>query len=348
MVKLLLICLAAIVMISCGSEQEKLTVYISDTCTDTLQHEIFLSEEEGLNIFYDLCVTDSFCAFLDARNDTLLKIFTATVPPAFVGLGMKGEGPDDFLFPFFEKSIGRGGKGKLSFIELNSWNKKAVAIHSAASPGPVAVSVVEAQQLPEMPVVRDYNETDSCVYGIDVDMQHGLFFIYDKHTAQVKTVDYHRDIKSGYPEGHLSYLYESCLMVNQDTKAACTGLLNLNSLCFYDLKGNLMKEIVIGKELKYPDYDPEFLDFPNAPKYFISLCGTPNYLYALYNGFPGTSGKSKIMVFTWQGAPVAIYHTDVKLEKIAADPSGRYVLGLNITEEGGSDVLKFDLPLNEV
>lgn len=83
-----------------------------------------------------------------------------------------------------------------------------------------------------MPVVRDYNETDSCVYGIDVDMQHGLFFIYDKHTAQVKTVDYHRDIKSGYPEGHLSYLYESCLMVNQDAKAACTGLLNLNSLCF--------------------------------------------------------------------------------------------------------------------
>ena len=199
-----------------------------------------------------------------------------------------------------------------------------------------------------MPVVRDYNETDSCVYGIDVDMQHGLFFIYDKHTAQVKTVDYHRDIKSGYPEGHLSYLYENCLMVNQDAKATCTGLLNLNSLCFYDLKGNLMKEIVIGKELKYPDYDPEFLDFPNAPKYFISLCGTPNYLYALYNGFPGTSGKSKIMVFTWQGAPVAIYHTDVKLEKIAVDPSGRYVLGLNITEEGGSDVLKFDFPLNEV
>ena len=327
MVKLLLICLATIVMISCGSEQEKLTVYIPDTCTDTLQYEIYLPEEEGLNIFYDLCVTDSFCAFLDTRNDTLLKIFTATIPPALVGLGMKGEGPDDFLFPFFEKSIGREGKGKLSFIELNSWNKKIVAIHSAASPAPVAVSVVEAQQLPEMPVVRDYNETDSCVYGIDVDMQHGLFFIYDKHTARVTTVDYHRDIRAGYPEGHLS----------------CMGLLNLNSLCFYDLKGNLMKEIVIGKELKSPEYDPEFLDFPNAPKYFISLCGTPNYLYALYNGFPGTSGKSKIMVFTWQGAPVAIYQTDVKLERIAVAPSGRYVLGLNITEEGGSDVLKFEL-----
>ena len=160
-------------MISCGSEQEKLTVYIPDTCTDTLQYEIYLPEEEGLNIFYDLCVTDSFCAFLDTRNDTLLKIFTATIPPALVGLGMKGEGPDDFLFPFFEKSIGREGKGELSFIELNSWNKKTVAIHSAASPAPVAVSVVEAQQLPEMPVVRDYNETDSCVYGIDVDRYVG-------------------------------------------------------------------------------------------------------------------------------------------------------------------------------
>ena len=55
-------------MISCGSEQEKLTVYIPDTCTDTLQYEIYLPEEEGLNIFYDLCVTDSFCAFLDTRN----------------------------------------------------------------------------------------------------------------------------------------------------------------------------------------------------------------------------------------------------------------------------------------
>ena len=76
-------------------------MYIPDTCTDTLQYEIYLPEEEGLNIFYDLCVTDSFCAFLDTRNDTLLKIFTATIPPALVGLGMKGEGPDDFLFPFF-------------------------------------------------------------------------------------------------------------------------------------------------------------------------------------------------------------------------------------------------------
>lgn len=55
MVRLLLICLATIVMISCGSEQEKLTVYIPDTCTDTLQYEIYLPEEEGLNIFYD-CV----------------------------------------------------------------------------------------------------------------------------------------------------------------------------------------------------------------------------------------------------------------------------------------------------
>ena len=64
--------------------------------------------------------------------------------------------------------------------------------------------------------------------------------------------------------------------------------------------------------------------------------------------YPKYPGKSKIMVFTWQGASVAIYHTDVKLERIAVDPSGRYVLGLNITEEGGSDVLKFDFPLNEV
>ena len=93
MVKLLLICLATIVMISCGSEQEKLTVYIPDTCTDTLQYEIYLPEEEGLNIFYDLCVTDSFCAFLDTRNDTLLKIFTATIPRCSCRIGDERRGP---------------------------------------------------------------------------------------------------------------------------------------------------------------------------------------------------------------------------------------------------------------
>jgi ABC-type uncharacterized transport system auxiliary subunit len=46
MVKLLLICLATIVMISCGSEQEKLTVYIPDTCTDTLQYEIYFRKKK--------------------------------------------------------------------------------------------------------------------------------------------------------------------------------------------------------------------------------------------------------------------------------------------------------------
>ena len=70
MIKLLLICLATIVMISCGSEQEKLTVYIPDTCTDTLQYEIYLPEEEGLNIFYDLCVTDYIIKDLHCYNSS--------------------------------------------------------------------------------------------------------------------------------------------------------------------------------------------------------------------------------------------------------------------------------------
>lgn len=77
------------------------------------------------------------------------------------------------------------------------------------------------------------------------------------------------------------------------------GLLNLNFFCFYDLKGNLMKEIVIGKELKFLEYDFEFFDFLNVFKYFIFFCGIFNYFYVFYNGFLGILGKLKIMVFIW-------------------------------------------------
>lgn len=327
-------------MCSCTQKETEKTVYLSDDPTCLSKGELFLSENTGLNVFYDIYVSDSSFYCLDFHNDTILKVFSSTPTPSLVGYSMKGEGPNDLLFPFFARSVSPINNG-IELVELNTWSTKQISINKNHSLSRIAIN--KKLPLPILPAIKDYNSTDSCIYGIDVDMQHGLFFIYNKQNQQTSTIEYCHDLASVYPSKVVPYLLEDHLLVNEKEQSICVGMVNINCLYFFDLAGNLKKEIVIGKEIKYPDADPQLLDFPNVNKYVTSLTGTVDYLYCLYNGFPNSSGQSKIFQFNWEGELSSVIQTDMKLEKISVDPTDNYILGMNTTKEGGTDLFKFNV-----
>ena len=76
---------------------------------------------------------------------------------------------------------------------MNSWSVKEINPCNNNSLSRINIDTV--LPLPIMPAIKEYNETDSCIYGIDADMQHGLFFIYNKNTQDISSVDYYYDDK---------------------------------------------------------------------------------------------------------------------------------------------------------
>lgn len=337
---ILFICCIVFLVTACSRKAENKSVYVSDTPTEQKHGDLFLSESSGLNVFYDISASDSSVYCLDFHNDTILKVFSAEDCPALVGFSMKGQGPDDLLFPFFLQNAFQH-KNKLKLVDVNTWSAKEAYPNANHSPSRIKFDLTIS--LPIMPAIKDYNETDSCIYGLDVDMQQGLFFIYNKNEQKILTIDYpyrDRTLPYNYSSEVLPYLFENHLLVNGSCDAICVSMINLNCLYFYDLAGNLKKEIVIGDKKEYPEPDSKSLDFPNAKKYFVSMTGNNEFVYCLCNSDMVTS---KIFKFDWEGNLISVIQTDKKLEKISVNPTNKYIYGISMSEEGGSDVYRFDV-----
>ena len=118
-------------------------------------------------------------------------------------------------------------------------------------------------------------------------------------------------------------------------------MINVNALYLFDLTGILKKELIVGDKITYPEPDPQYLDFPNAKKYFVSMTGTNDFLYCLYNA--DASVFSSVFKFDWEGNLLSVMQTDMKLEKISVNPTNKYIYGIKMSEEGGSDIFKFDM-----
>lgn len=338
MVRGLLIYCIALFLSACSEYGGDKRTFVSDVSTKQISGELYLSEDASLNVFYDIYACDSFVCCLDYFNDTILKVFPNIDSPSLIGYSMRGQGPNDLLFPFFVRNASQTLNNKVKLVDLNAWSIKKINLFNG-NLNRIDFDIISS--LPLIPPIKDYNETDSAIYGNDVDMQHGIFFIYNKNSKEIFDVAYFYDkeVLNKYSSEVIPYLFENHLVVNEKAGTACVGMLNINSIFFYDLVGELKKELVIGKKIIYPEPDLKYLDFPNAKKYFVSMSGTNNFLYCLYNAFD----LSRIIKFDWDGNLLSIMQVDMKLEKISVDPTDKYVYGIKMSEEGGSDIFKFDL-----
>ena len=332
-------------MSACHSEKTNHKIeYLSEDATDSVSMELFLSEYVGLNIFHNICADDSFLYCSDVFNDSVLKVYPLTPNPTLTGYATKGQGPDDLIFPIFTKEISQTGV-PVKMIDSNLWSLKEVA-HVSSSPSRVTL---KTKVLPVIPMTEDFAETDSCIYATDIDSKGSMFYIYNKNTKAISYVNYWEstdELERKYPEYSIPSVVAGHILLNPLTGTLCKGMLNQNSLLFYDLQGKLLKEVIIGKEKKLPPTgEQETATFDNENKYVFFLTGTAQRLYALYNGYPiGTEGKSsKIMELDWNGRLLRVIQTDKDLARIAIDANGNYLYATVGTEEGGTDVVRLAL-----
>lgn len=324
---------------ACSENADNKRLFVSDVPTEQIRGNLYLPENTSLNVFYDICATDSFIYCLDFYNDTILKVYSTITFPSLIGYCIKGQGPNDLQFPFFMRNSFQSTDHTVKLVDMNAWSIKEIKLRNSTDLSRIDFDTISPLSM--IPATKDYNETDSLIYGTDVDMQHGMFFIYNKNSKEMTTVDYYDD--KGIADKYLSnvspYLFENHLIVNEKEGVVCAGMININSLCFFDLSGGLKKEVIIGQKMMYPEPDSNYLDFPNAKKCFVSMAGTDDYLYCLYNAF----GLSRIFKFDWKGKLISVMQTEMKLEKISVNPTDEYIYAIKMSDEGGSDIIRYAL-----
>lgn len=325
-------------IISC-SEIQKSNFEVIMQDAKPLQSEMYLSDERTLNVFYDLAVFDTCIVFADYFSDSLFQVRSIVNPFHCVRNLYKGNGPDEFVSPYFDKSISERKKKEQSFIDVNA--RKIAKMKSENGK-----LIVEEKKMPsEFPSCSSMNTTEGYIYGVDVELDNkGLFFIWDNKSSTLsKRVDYYPKIENDYKESALPFLYLCDICVNDQKKVVVAAMLNMNLIHFYDLEGNLQKTCMVGDKLLYPDADSKYLDFPDANKYFVHVCGSEKYVYCLYNGTNKRNGASEIFVFDWTGRFIERYKIDRPLHRITADYSGSCLFGISENGEGGTDVLKISV-----
>lgn len=304
-----------------------------------LQSTIYLSDEQDLNVFYDMAVSDSCILFTDFFSDSLIQIRSLSTPTHCIKSLYKGNGPHEYKLPYFDKAVSQVQDKGITFIDINT--QKLATIHMVN--GQITV---EEDFLPaEFPACSSLNRTKAYTYGVDVEMNNKeLFFIWNnKNNLLEKRIDYYPETNVDYKESSLPFLYQSDICVNPRKETVAVAMLNMNLIQFYDLEGNLKSTSMIGNELLLPQSGNKYLDFSDENKYFIHTCGSDEYVYALYNGTKERNRAYEIFVYDWSGKFINRYKLDKPLHRIASSRSGEYLFGISENAEGGTDVLRISL-----
>lgn len=101
------------------------------------------------------------------------------------------------------------------------------------------------------------------------------------------------------------------------------------------MSGDIRRFIQIGEEL--PDYNTN----KEAEDFFVDVCVTSNRIYALYEG-EEDSNESLVMVFDWDGNPIAKYHIG-RSYAIAVDEDEHLMIAVLDSSSEGNEVVKYNL-----
>lgn len=324
---------------SCHILSEDEYTHISLKSTHHLTGEVVLSSIENTNVFYDITITPNYTAFLDFHSDTILKVYSNNNWYKLVGLAIKGNGPDDLIFPFFNRY--KELEDELLLIDLNTWSINNINLHIQSKQ---YLSINRTTISGELPPFKDANILSNYIIASDIDIQNNrLFFICNVKENKTKSISYHPDLSKKYKDESLSFLYGNNLVANKKYECICAAMKKMNLVHFYNFDGIRKKTVLIGDKLSLPKSDSKFLDFPNAPSYIIDIYATSKYIYCLYQGDKATF--SKILTFDWSGNHIATFQLDKLLTKIAVSIDNTYILALSLTFEGGTDVTKYVIPL---
>ena len=244
------------------------------------------------NYIYELKVTDTHLVVLDQESDTILSAYEKNdyTTPIF---SIKRDFPSQKILHklHFSKEVSEKEQIILTnnntcFYRLFTKDMNWELIQEGLS-----FSVINSFQ---------YNRTQNEIYAVPFHSTQTYPFYYYNPTEGYYWVDADTTVQHQLSSDPNSYLCELC--VNEKANKAVAAYRFANYITFYDLKGNIEKNIRIGSSPVVPQrLETGALDVKNTTKCILDVCGTPQYLYCLYTGSTDYAVSAYLIAFKWNG-----------------------------------------------
>lgn len=311
-----------------------------DSSTKFLSTSKILFSKDKHSYFYDLKISDHVYIFFDNKEDTAIWLFKNDVFKEPITTIERSLDPDKAWRPLATKNIltSTNNADKILFIDNNSHCKK---LELDRLNDTITISIFN----PDIQIrtySTDFNLTTKYLYAIPINRKNKNPFYFFNPDSGYYWVDPSPTIAKKMPEDILSYTNTICL--NEKMNTVVSAYRFTNYISFYGLDGVLKKTFLFGKNPIIPTIYPRQneIDIKNTLKCFVYICGTPQYVYCLYDGSTHFTNHSKIVVFKWDGKHVATWQADRNLRAIAVDKEDKYILAIS-SNENGQDIIKYDL-----
>ena len=324
---------------SCREKNTALEYMINTRVKPLYDGKILLSKKNH-HYLYDLKIADSFCLLFDDQGDTTLWVYkigahlkpTATMEQHFMRMaGGK---------PLFTKQVDPSDKKSdtIFWVENNFYYKSLIL--NPTNNG-INVSTLHFNNKNKI-FSSDFNLTNKDIYAIPiVRNRKNPFYLFNPDSGYY-WVDPSPSIEKVMPKDVLSYTNTICLNESQNTIVSAYRFTNYVS--FYGLDGTLKTTVKFGETPVIPIINPDRdeIDVRNTPKCFTYICGSPQYVYCLYDGSSDFTVPSKIAVFQWNGKHIVTWQANRNLQAIAVDKNDKYILAI-ASNKDGQDIIKYDL-----
>lgn len=336
------------VFLSCSDSKNKGAVktYKVDTdITNTLPGQVVFAGQD-VHTYYDINITDDYYAFMDYYSDTLLQVRDKN-DFSLYQIEMKEKDTFFISYPSFTKYdyVNKNKKNAITIWDNDSHLLKRVDLNQTQSSPFISG---ETNSLSEYTPGGGFTNcclTASDLYAVSFSPGKPQVFYSSNGTSGQYAVPAYPKITVPMPDNVRREAYVSDLVVNEEKRVIVAALRFIDCVNFYNLNCEMTGSVSFGDyyTIPVPDITNKHLDAEQSKKCFIDICSSNQYVFCLFDGSTDFTGNSVLYVFDWNGKHKATLQADRNLRKIATEKSGKYLLALSPNEQGGRDVVKYDL-----
>lgn len=326
---------ALLAMCSCGFSNVD-EVVLEDKLISYHTNEVTIKEL----LFIDkIDAFDSTIVFISRKSDKVFYLYNRKDFSYLGSFGSVGQGPNDFLFPFFLKDD-RQKSGTFNVYDVNAAAFKELnykellkgkqnAIFSENMPH----SLIGSPNLLRL--------SDGRFLG-NIDSGQGLFFIYDKSEEVLEWVDFPKYLLQ--PERDFTVMNMNRITVNEKLGKVISAMGYYNLLFLYGIDGKLNKSVQLGKERIIPTIIGEH--YISEENYICcrDIESTEDAVYILIQDvrekdFENVSNPpSRIVVFDWDLNYLRTYQLPYYSLEFFVDEVQKRLVFTKWNAEGGTDV----------
>ena len=281
-----------------------------------------------------LIVSDSFLVVINRKAEPFFYIYDADSFLFKEKFGFSGNGPEDFLFPFFMNQTDSVSE-HVSVYDVNLASFKDINIKRLLAHEEKAIV---SSSMPSALIGASVLVENNHLYYGNIDSGEGLFFVYDSILNVCNWISFPSSLLPS--EGDFTVMNSNRIAVNTRLNRVVSGMRFYNKLYLYDVeKKEMLKEVMIGRNPIFPILEGQSIN-GESQLCCMETHATDQYVYVLMQrvrekDWDNADGEpSRIIVLDWELNYVKTYQLAHHTNSFAIDVRNNRILYTAANDEG--------------